>query len=65
LALINLVMDQVFSVEANVDIDGLGPLPAGTMIIDGHMFVAPIGDPFMLILDGFEEHASGGTTVAP
>lgn len=53
IAIINLVMDQVFNVEAEVDIDGRGPLPATRMLTDAHLFVVPIGDPFQLLLDGF------------
>ena len=57
LALINLVMDQVFNVEATVDLDGFGPLQARDVLIDAQMFIAPIGDPFLLILDGFRQRA--------
>ena len=56
-AIVNLVMDQVFNVEANIDIDGLGPLPARHMLIDAHMFVAPVGDPFHMLLNGFRERS--------
>ncbi|MEE9296542.1 MAG: hypothetical protein V3W34_16485 [Phycisphaerae bacterium] len=56
-ALINLVMDQVFNVEADIDIDGLGPLPRQKMLIDAHLFVAPVGDPFVLLLKGFRNRS--------
>jgi hypothetical protein len=53
-AVINLMMDQVLNVEAQVDIDGFGPLPAQRMRMDAHLFVPPIGDPFVLLIRGFE-----------
>ncbi|MGB2986787.1 MAG: hypothetical protein WBE26_13010, partial [Phycisphaerae bacterium] len=53
-ATINLVMEQVFNVEAVIDIDGDGPFQQEHMLVDAHLFVLPIGDPFVLILDGFE-----------
>jgi len=65
LSLINLVMDQVFNVEARVDVDGLGPLPARDMLIDAQMFIAPVGDPFVLILDGFRERLDVDDATAP
>jgi hypothetical protein len=52
-AVINLMMDQVFNVEAEIDADGFGPLPAAHAVIDAHIFVAPVGDPFVLLLKGF------------
>ncbi len=58
LGMINLIMDQVFNVEAEVDIDGIGPLPAQRMLIDAHMFVVPVGDPFVLLLKGFAEQST-------
>lgn len=54
LSTINLVMEQMFNVEAVIDIDGDGPFPAERMMIDAHLFVPPIGDPFVLMLNGFE-----------
>lgn len=57
IALINLVMDQVFNVEADIDIDGLGPAPRRRMLMDAHLFVLPIGDPIMMILDGLRDRA--------
>ncbi len=54
LSTINLVMEQMFNVEAVVDIDGDGPFKAERILIDAHLFVAPIGDPFVLLLNGFE-----------
>lgn len=56
-AVINLVMDQVLNVEANIDIDGAGPLARTRMLVDAHIFVAPIGDPFRLITDGLAERS--------
>lgn len=58
IAIMNLVMDQVFNVQADVDIDGVGPLPRQKMIVDAHTFVAPIGDPFVLVLKGFRDRAA-------
>ena len=55
LAMINLVMEQVFNVEADVDFDGPGPIPPTTELIDAHLFVVPIGDPLALLIDGFEK----------
>ena len=55
IATINLVMEQVFNAEAVIDIDGDGPFEAQTMLTDAHLFVLPIGDPFVLLLDGFEQ----------
>lgn len=57
IALINLVMDQVVNVEADVDVDGDGPLPAVHRIIDAQIFIAPIGDPFRLLIDGFRDRS--------
>ncbi len=57
IAVINLVMDQVFNVEASIDIDGFGPLPRTRMLTDAHLFVTPIGDPFQLLLRGFEQRS--------
>jgi len=57
LAIINLVMDQVLNAEADIDIDGRGPLPRRRMLTDAHLFVAPVGDPFRLILDGFRRRS--------
>ncbi|NOT00910.1 MAG: hypothetical protein HOP29_09800 [Phycisphaerales bacterium] len=57
IALINLVMDQVVNVEADVDVDGEGPLPAVHRIIDAQIFIAPIGDPFRLLIDGFRDRS--------
>ncbi len=52
-AFINLTMDQVFNVIGDIDRDGLGPLPRQRILTDAQLFVAPIGDPFLLLLDGF------------
>lgn len=53
IAVINLMMDQEHNVQAIVDVDGPGPQPSQSMVIDAHLFVPPIGDPFMLLLKGF------------
>ena len=57
IALINLTMDQIFNTEADIDIDGRGPLPKVRTLIDAHLFVAPINDPFQLLARGFERRA--------
>lgn len=54
LAMINLIMEQMFNVEAIVDFDGDGPFPPELAITDAHLFVLPIGDPLILLLEGFE-----------
>lgn len=54
LAMINLVMEQMFNVEATIDIDGPGPFQPELAVIDAHLFVVPVGDPLVLILEGFE-----------
>lgn len=60
LAIINLVMDQKFNVEADIDPDGFGPLPKAHTTVDADLFVAPIGDPFVLLIDGFELRSTPG-----
>jgi len=55
IATVNLVMEQVFNAEAIIDIDGDGPFEPQPMLIDAHLFVLPIGDPFVLVLDAFEQ----------
>ena len=57
-AILNLMMDQVHNVEANVDVDGTGPLAAQDTLIDAHIFIAPIGDPFVLLMDGFRSQST-------
>ena len=57
IAMINLMMDQVHNVEANVDIDGIGPLAAVRTVINANIFIAPIGDPFVLLVKGFTAFA--------
>lgn len=52
-AIINLVMDQVFNIEAEVDVDGFGPLPRRRMLTEAHAFVVPLNDPFALLVKGF------------
>ncbi len=56
-AVINLMMDQVHNVQAVVDVDGTGPLPTRSVLVDAHMFVAPVGDPFVLLLRGFSDRS--------
>lgn len=58
MAIINLVMDQLLNVQAEIDIDGIGPLPPKVMLTDAHLWVAPIDDPFILILKGFFERST-------
>ena len=53
LAMINLVMEQMLNVEAVFDVDGPGPIPSRRTLIDARIFVLPLGDPFVLLLDGF------------
>lgn len=53
IAVINLMLDQVHNVEANVDMDGIGPLPSMRTVINAQLFIAPIGDPFVLLFKGF------------
>ncbi len=57
IALINLTMDQIFNTEADIDIDGRGPLPKTRTLIDANLFVTPINDPFQLLARGFERRA--------
>jgi hypothetical protein len=59
-AMINLVMEQVFNVEGQIDIDGDGPQERTSMLVDAHLFVLPIGDPFVLALDGFDRLSTTG-----
>ncbi len=56
-AVINLMMDQSQNVEAIVDVDGPGPRPSRNVLIDAHMFVPPVGDPFVLLLKGFSSRS--------
>ncbi len=58
IALINLAMDQVFNVVGNIDIDGLGPLPRKPILTDAQLFVTPIGDPFLLLVEGFKARSA-------
>jgi hypothetical protein len=58
-AVINLMMDQSQNVHAIVDIDGPGPLTSQNTLIDAHIFVPPVGDPFVLLLKGFAERSQG------
>ncbi len=57
IAVLNLVMDQIFNIEANVDVDGFGPLPRVRTLINAEPFIAPVDDPFALIVKGFEAFA--------
>ena len=47
-------MEQVFNVEALLDIDGPGPCRAQRILTDAQLFIVPIGDPMMLLVKGFE-----------
>jgi len=58
IATINLVMEQVLNVEAEVDVDGDGPLQSRTILVDARLFIVPIGDPFVLLVEGFESLAT-------
>ncbi len=58
MALINLAFGSIHNVEAVVDFDGPGPMPPHPELIDAHIFVAPVGDPVQLMVDGFIEHAA-------
>lgn len=58
IAIINMVMDQVFNITADVDFDGGGPAPKQPTLLNAHMFTAPIGDPFVLLLKGFEQRST-------
>ncbi len=62
IAFINLAMDQVFNVVGNIDIDGLGPIPRRSVLTDAQLFVAPIGDPFLLLVEGFKQRSTPATT---
>jgi hypothetical protein len=65
IAVVNLVMDQIFNVEARIDADGLGPLRPRRELADAHLFVVPLDDPFVLMIDGFVERASERVASAP
>jgi len=65
IAVINLVMDQIFNIEADIDIDGFGPLPRTRMLTEAQLFVTPIGDPFKLLLRGFEQRSRPASQTAP
>ncbi len=56
-AVVNLIMDQVFNVETQVDPDGLGPQPREQMLIDAHPFIAPVEDPFHLLVRGMVQRS--------
>ena len=58
IALINLIMGQVFNVDADIDIDGIGPAPRRRMLMDAQLFVLPVGDPIILILKGLRDRAT-------
>jgi hypothetical protein len=57
IALVNLVFDQVFNLEVIADLDGPGPLPRQAALVDGHLVVLPLGDPFFLLLNGLRARA--------
>ncbi len=54
MATINMVMEQSFNVEGVIDFDGNGPHQPERMLIDAFLLVLPIGDPLVLLLEGFE-----------
>jgi hypothetical protein len=56
-ALVNLVMDQVFNIESEVDIDGLGPLPRERILLDAHLFIVPLDDPFVVLIRAIADRA--------
>ncbi|MCP4248173.1 MAG: hypothetical protein GY778_14100 [bacterium] len=60
IAMINLVMEQMFTVEAQIDIDGDGPQERVPTLIDAHLFVLPIADPSVLLLEGFDRLSTPG-----
>jgi hypothetical protein len=64
-AVINLMMDQSQNVHAIVDIDGPGPLTSQNTLIDAHIFVPPVGDPFVLLLKGFANRSGGVLPMNP
>ncbi|MGB0715098.1 MAG: hypothetical protein ACPGXK_04420 [Phycisphaerae bacterium] len=64
IAMINLVMDQVFNIEGNIDPDGFGPLPRELQVINADPFIVPVDDPFVLIARGFESRTSVRTETA-
>ncbi len=57
LALTNLVFDSIHNVSAFVDPDGPGPLAPHRELVEAHLFVAPVGDPVQLMVDGLEAAA--------
>lgn len=58
IAMVNFVMDQVFNIEAEVDPDGLGPLERHVALINADLFVVPIGDPFVMLAEGFRTRSA-------
>ncbi len=53
----NLAMDQVVNIEVDVDLDGIGPMPRQRTLMDAHLFVAPLSDPFVLLIEGVRRRA--------
>ncbi len=58
LALASLAFDSVINVEVTYDPDGEGPRSEQSALIAADLFVPPIGDPFLLLVDGFGELAT-------
>jgi|GEM_PF-3171058 len=59
MAVVNLVMDSLHNVEAVVDFDGpAGPFPAHEELVPAYVFIAPVGDPLQLLIEGFESLAA-------
>lgn len=55
MAMMNLIMEQRHNIEATIDIDGAtGPLLPKSILIEAELFVLPLGDPFLLMIDGFD-----------
>ncbi|MCB9849399.1 MAG: hypothetical protein H6817_01690 [Phycisphaerales bacterium] len=63
-ALVNLVMDQVFNLTADVDIDGFGPLERKRMLLDGHLFIVPLDDPFVELIRAVGERSETNADAA-
>jgi len=57
IAIIDLMFEQVMNVEAVVDWDGPGGMPAHAELVPAWLFVPPLGDPLTLIAEGFVELA--------
>jgi hypothetical protein len=56
-AIIDLVFEQMMNVEATVDWDGPGGMPAHEELVQAWFFIAPLDDPVALIADSFVDVA--------